>query len=79
MWTITKAEAIEMYARFWTARYGTTASGSARRMAKSFEEKGDQKGNEAWTQVADAIERRQHEQRQARRQETVTPRSRLTS
>jgi len=79
MWTITKAEAIEMYARFWTARYGITASGSARRMAKSFESKGDRAGNEAWTQVAEAIDRRQHEHRQARRQDTVTPPSRPTS
>jgi len=79
MWTITRAEAIEMYARFWTARYGNTASGSARRMASTLALKGDQEGNEAWTQVANTIDRRQQEKRQACREETVTSPSRLTS
>jgi hypothetical protein len=38
---------------------GQRPSGSARRMAKSFESKGDREGNEAWMQVAEAIDRRQ--------------------
>jgi hypothetical protein len=61
-----------MYARFWTARYGTNASGSARKMAHTLEADGDQEGNVIWNEVADAIERAQQDRRHGRRQETVT-------
>jgi len=59
MWLPTKPETIEMYARFWMARYGHSASSSARKMAKSLREIDDPGGEEAWNAVADAIERRQ--------------------
>ena len=79
MWVVTRAEAIEMYARFWTARYETNASGSARKMASSLESNGDREGNEIWREVADAIDRHLHEKRHARRQETVISQSQLAS
>ena len=41
MWVVTKTEAVEMDARFWAARYGSTASRSARKMADSLQSKGD--------------------------------------
>ena len=58
MWMPTKAEAVEMYARFWATRYGTTASKSARRMAVSLEMKGDLEGHKVWSEVAEAIDHR---------------------
>jgi hypothetical protein len=71
MWIPTQAEGIEMFARFWTARRGKRASNSARKIAKSFELKGDLEGQKAWDNVADAIERREQESRRAVRQESV--------
>jgi hypothetical protein len=75
MWTVTKEEAVEVYARFWASRYGSTASRSARRMAASLGSEGDLEGHEAWNDVADAIERQQQERRLGLRQETFTPQS----
>lgn len=71
MWLPTKPEAIEMYARFWSARYGHAASASAKKMASSLQRAGDLKGEEAWNAVADAIERQQRNKHQAPRQEVV--------
>ena len=53
----TKAEAVEMYARYWAARFEITASKSARKMAHSLELKGDHEGLKVWNQVADIIDR----------------------
>ena len=52
-----------MYARFWAARYGSNASSSARKMAKSLESKGDHDGLKAWNEVADVIDQQQQEKR----------------
>jgi len=60
-----------MYARFWAARYGSNASSSARKMAKSLESKGDHDGVNAWNEVADVIDLQQ-EKRPSARQEIVT-------
>ncbi len=70
--TITKTQAIEMYARFWAARYGSNAGSSARKMAKSLESKGDHDGLKAWNEVADVIDQQQQEKRPTARQEIVT-------
>ena len=52
-----------MYARFLAARYGSNASSSARKMAKSLESKGDHDGLKAWNEVADVIDQQQQEKR----------------
>jgi hypothetical protein len=57
MWIVSKTEAVEMYARFWAARYGSTASKSARKMADSLASKGDLNGHHVWNEVANVIER----------------------
>jgi hypothetical protein len=77
--TITKVQATEMYARFWAARYGSTASSSARKMANSLESKGDHEGLKVWNEVADVIDRQQQERRLASRQETLTAASQTPS
>ena len=59
MWMPTKTEAVGMYARFWAARYGGTASRSAQKMANSLRSKGDLEGHEVWNKVADAIDHQQ--------------------
>ena len=56
MWMPTQQEAVEMYARFLSARYGRTASASACKTARSLEQKGDQRGREVWNDVAEAVE-----------------------
>jgi len=58
MWMPTKSEAVEIYARYWAARFGTTASRSARKMATSLEQMGDADGHKVWNNVAEAIEGR---------------------
>ena len=60
MWMPTEQEAVQMYARFWSARYGRTASHSAHKMAHKMEEKGDLKGHKIWDDVAEAVEKFQH-------------------
>jgi hypothetical protein len=72
MWMPTKAEAVEMYARFWAGRYGSTASSSARKMASRLERKGDLDGHKIWNEVADAIDRREQNKRWFKISETVT-------
>ena len=61
MWMPTEQEAVEMYARFLSARYGRTASASARKMARSLEQKGDRRGYEIWNGVAEAVEKFQRD------------------
>lgn len=61
MW-ITHEQAIEMYARFCRARYGTDAAETVRGKANSLARKGDLKGEKAWNEVASEIEKlRKHE------------------
>jgi hypothetical protein len=72
MWMPTKAEAVEIYAGFWSARYGMTASSSAREMATSLERKGDMEGHKIWTEVANAVDRRHQEKRRAAVMENIT-------
>lgn len=57
MWIPNEDEAAEIYARYWSARFGRTASKSARDMAEHLEAKGDLGGKAAWQKVAVAIER----------------------
>ncbi len=71
MWMPTKAETVEMYARFWASRYGHTASISARKMAASLKNKGDLEGYKAWNEVANAIDRRKQNEHRATHQENV--------
>ena len=59
----TKTEAVEIYARFWTARYGSTGNRSARKMADSLRSRGDLECREAWNKIADAIDHQQQEKR----------------
>jgi hypothetical protein len=59
MWMPTRIEAVEIYAQFWTGRYGMTASSSARKMANRLERKGDLDGHKIWNEVADVIDRRE--------------------
>jgi hypothetical protein len=58
MWMPTRIEAVEIYAQFWTGRYGMTASSSARKMASRLERKDDLDGHKIWNEVADVIDRR---------------------
>jgi len=57
MW-ITKDEAVDMYARFFAARFGAVASRVARETAAKLHLKGDSEGHVVWSRVADAVERR---------------------
>jgi len=56
-WIVTRDEAIEMYARYWTARHGRAGSKRARETASSLLRQGDTDGHEIWNKVADVIER----------------------
>jgi hypothetical protein len=69
MWIPTKAEAVEMYARFWASRYGHSANVSAREMAASLKKKGDFEGHKVWNQVADAVDRLEQNKRRPTHQE----------
>jgi hypothetical protein len=57
MWVPTQDEAIVMFARFLTARHGTTASMVARTTANKLQDEGDLEGQRIWDAVADSIER----------------------
>ena len=57
MW-ITLDEAIVMYARFCTARYGDAAVEKVKATADKLRNKGDLEGHRVWTQVAEQIEKR---------------------
>jgi hypothetical protein len=65
MWMVTKSEAVEMYARFFGTRHGSSASNLARKTANSLETKGDLDGHKVWNEVADMIDRHQQERRRA--------------
>jgi hypothetical protein len=66
MWMVTKSEAVEMYARFFGTRYGSSASNLARKTASSLETRGDLDGHRMWNEVADTIDRHQQETHKAR-------------
>ena len=55
---ITREEAVEMYARFLTARHNRTAAELARKKAASLKEVGDIEGQKIWDEVADVAEKR---------------------
>ena len=69
MWMPTKADAVEIYARFWGSRYGHTAGFSAREMAASLKNKGDLEGHKVWSEVADVIDRGNQNKRIVARQD----------
>jgi|HubBroStandDraft_6_1064221.scaffolds.fasta_scaffold245003_2 hypothetical protein len=56
MW-ITSDEAVVMFARYCSARFGGGASGKARAKAKALRKRGDVKGHDVWNQVADEIDK----------------------
>jgi len=70
MW-ITLDEAIVMYARFCTARYGDAAVEKVKATADSLRKKGDLEGHRVWTQVAEQIEKRRRTKSTARVAELV--------
>jgi hypothetical protein len=57
MW-ITLDEAIEMYARYCSARFGAAATEKVKARARDLEKKGDLDGYRIWNRVADQIEKR---------------------
>jgi len=57
MW-ITQDEAVVMFARYCRARFGRSASHRVRAKAKVLEKRGDIKGHQVWTKVADELEAR---------------------
>jgi len=63
MWMVTQDEAIEMYARMFTARHGNAASKLARKTAHSLETQGDLEGHKVWNEVADRIDRNRRDER----------------
>jgi len=56
MW-VTRHDAIEMYARFCCAHYGTAAEETVRARAKDLERRGDLEGQRVWNEVAEEIEK----------------------
>lgn len=61
MW-ITRADAVEMYARFCLARYGEIAQQRVSAKAKYLAETGDTEGERIWNEVAAVIQRRMETQ-----------------
>jgi len=57
---ITHHDAVEMYARFCRARYGTTAEETVRARALDLEKMGDLEGYRAWNEVAAEIEKQRY-------------------
>jgi hypothetical protein len=57
MW-ITLDEAIVIYARYCSARFGDAAGEKVKATAISLRNKGDLEGHRVWTQVAEQIEKR---------------------
>ena len=56
---VTRNDAIEMYARFCVARYGTNAAKRVRTQATRLGKKGDLDGEKIWKEVAVKIEIKQ--------------------
>ena len=56
MWMPTQNEAVEMYARFLSARHGKAAGKYARKTADRLLAKGDIPGHMIWNRVADTVE-----------------------
>jgi hypothetical protein len=58
MWVPTQDEAVLMYARFLSARYGAVAATKlARAKASMLKDEGDLAGYKVWDAVADAVDR----------------------
>jgi hypothetical protein len=57
MWVPTQDEAVLMYARFLSARYGVAATKLARAKASTLKDGGDLAGYKVWDAVADAVDR----------------------
>ena len=55
---ITTDQAVEMFARYYSARLGKKASRGARSRAKALQKRGDIKGQNIWNRVADEIEKK---------------------
>jgi len=62
-WFVTKGDAIEMYARFFSARYKRTAAKRARETADQLKRKGDESGYVIWNEVAEIIDHRSNPDR----------------
>jgi hypothetical protein len=60
MWDITEDDAVEMYARYYSARHKRTAHEKARKIATLLKEKGDLGGEKIWNSVADKIQLHRH-------------------
>ncbi len=67
MWTVSQAEATEMYARYFEARHRSAAGKRARETARALKSKGDPRGERAWIDVAETIERHARERQAAPR------------
>lgn len=59
MW-ITRADAVDMYARFFLARYGELALKRASARAQSLAVVGDFEGQRIWNEVAEVIDTKQN-------------------
>ena len=57
MWLPTQEEAVDMYARFLTARHGKAAARYARKRADQLLANGDFAGHVIWNRVADVVDR----------------------
>ena len=55
---ITTDQAVEIFARYYVARLGKTASRRARSRAKTLQKRGDTEGQNIWNRVADEIEKK---------------------
>jgi hypothetical protein len=56
MWFPSQDEAVEMFARFLTARHNNAAGRYARKTADKLLKKGDFQGYAIWNRVADVVE-----------------------
>ena len=56
MWFPSQDEAVEMFARFLTARHNNAAGRYARKIADTLLKKGDAQGCAIWNRVADVVE-----------------------
>jgi hypothetical protein len=57
MW-ITADEAVVMFARYCSARFGEKATQKVRAKAQALQKRGDIEGHKVWNQVADEIQKR---------------------
>jgi len=55
---ITQDEAVVMFARYFRARFRNLAGYKARTKATALKKRGDIKGHDIWTKVADELEKK---------------------